>query len=119
MPDLRHLRFDNTYARLGSDFSRRVDPTPLRDPHAVAWNPDVAALLGLDPEEGEGTLWVDAFSGNAPLPGAEPAAMLYAGHQFGSWVPQLGDGRAILLGEVAAPGARWDLHLKGGGPTPF
>jgi len=119
MPDLRHLRFDNTYARLGSDFSRRVDPTPLRDPHAVAWNPDVAALLGLDPEEGEGKLWVDAFSGNAPPPGAEPAAMLYAGHQFGSWVPQLGDGRAILLGEVAGPGGRWDLHLKGGGPTPF
>ena len=119
MPDLRSLPFDNSYARLGEPFGRRVEPTPLLRPHPVAWNPDAAALLGLDPAEAEGSFWVEAFSGNAPLPGAEPAAMLYAGHQFGSWVPQLGDGRAILLGEVRAPGGKWDLHLKGGGATPF
>ena len=113
--DLQHLPFDNSYARLGPDFGRRVEPTPLREPHAVAWNPDVAELLEIGPADG----WVEAFSGNASLPGAEPTAMLYAGHQFGSWVPQLGDGRAILLGEVATAGGRWDLHLKGGGPTPF
>ncbi len=120
MADLRNLPFDNTYARLGPDFGRGVEPTPLLGPRAVAWNPDVAELLGIDPGEGERPFWVDAFSGNAPLPGAEPLAMLYAGHQFGGWVPQLGDGRAILLGQVRAPGGgTWDLHLKGGGVTPF
>lgn len=119
MPDLHHLPFDNTYARLGPAFGRRVEPTPLLGPRAVAWNPDAAALLGIDPGEAERPFWVEAFSGNAPLPGAEPVAMLYAGHQFGGWVPQLGDGRAILLGEVRAPSGKWDLHLKGGGPTPF
>jgi uncharacterized protein YdiU (UPF0061 family) len=117
--DLRKLPFDNTYARLGPPFGRRVEPTPLRGPRAVAWNPDAAALLGIDPAEGESDAWVQAFSGNASLPGAEPVAMLYAGHQFGGWVPQLGDGRAILLGTVRGPGGRWDLHLKGSGPTPF
>lgn len=119
VPDLQHLPFDNTYARLGAPFARRVEPTPLLRPRAVAWNPDAAELLGIDPGEAEGGFWVEAFSGNAPLPGAEPVAMLYAGHQFGSWVPQLGDGRAILLGEVIGPEGRWDLHLKGGGITPF
>ena len=117
MHDLRDLPYDNSYARLGEDFARRVQPTPLREPHAVAWNADVAELLEIEP--GEDEFWVQAFSGNAALPGAEPAAMLYAGHQFGAWVPQLGDGRAILLGEVRTAGGRWDLHLKGGGPTPF
>jgi serine/tyrosine/threonine adenylyltransferase len=118
--DLRHLPFDNTYARLGPEFGRRVEPTPLLGPRPVAWNPDAAALLGIDPAEADDPFWVEAFSGNAPLPGAEPLAMLYAGHQFGGWVPQLGDGRAILLGEVRSPdGGRWDLHLKGGGITPF
>jgi serine/tyrosine/threonine adenylyltransferase len=119
VPDLRHLPFDNTYARLGPPFGRRVEPTPLLRPRAVAWNPDAAALLDIDPTEADSTFWVDAFSGNASLPGAEPTAMLYAGHQFGGWVPQLGDGRAILLGEVRGPNGRWDLHLKGGGITPF
>ena len=119
MPDLRHLVFDNTYARLGAPFGRRVEPTPLRNPRPVAWNPDAAALLDVGSGEAEDGLWVQAFSGNAPLPGAEPLAMLYAGHQFGGWVPQLGDGRAILLGEVRGSGGRWDLHLKGSGPTPF
>nr|WP_240978572.1 protein adenylyltransferase SelO family protein [Longimicrobium terrae] len=116
---MKHLEFDNTYARLGEPFARRVQPTPLRDPHPVAWNPDAAELLGIDAAEAEDGFWWKAFSGNEALPGAEPAAMLYAGHQFGAWVPQLGDGRAILLGEVRAPGGKWDLHLKGGGGTPF
>lgn len=119
MPDLRDLPFDNTYARLGQPFGRRVEPTPLTNPRAVAWNPDAAELLGIDPGEAERPFWVEAFGGSAPLPGAEPLAMLYAGHQFGAWVPQLGDGRAILLGEVGAPSGKWDLHLKGGGVTPF
>jgi serine/tyrosine/threonine adenylyltransferase len=119
VPDLRHLPFDNTYARLGPPFGERVEPTPLLAPHPVAWNPDAAALLGIDPGEAENPFWTEAFSGNAPLPGAEPTAMLYAGHQFGAWVPQLGDGRAILLGEVIGPDGRWDLHLKGAGITPY
>ncbi|HEX2095474.1 MAG TPA: protein adenylyltransferase SelO family protein [Longimicrobiaceae bacterium] len=68
---------------------------------------DAAELLGIDPAEAESPFWVKAFSGNAPLPGAEPIAMLYAGHQFGVWVPQLGDRRALLLGEVPGPGGWW------------
>jgi serine/tyrosine/threonine adenylyltransferase len=117
--DLDQLPFDNSYARLGEPFGRRVEPTPVLRPFPVSWNPDVAALLGIDPEVGGRSQWVEAFSGQALLPGSEPLAMLYAGHQFGSWVPQLGDGRAILLGEVRSGGVAWDLHLKGSGVTPF
>jgi serine/tyrosine/threonine adenylyltransferase len=116
---IEQLRFDNSYARLGEPFGIRVDPTPLREPHAVAWNPDAAALLDLDPATPADDRWVQYFSGAEPLPGSEPVAMLYAGHQFGHWVPQLGDGRAILLGEVVSSSGRWDLQLKGSGPTPF
>jgi serine/tyrosine/threonine adenylyltransferase len=116
---LEQLRLDNTYARLGDAFGSRVAPTSLLDPRPVAWNPDAAALLGLNPAEGEGDYWVRVFSGHETLPGSEPFAMLYAGHQFGAWVPQLGDGRAILLGEALTPDGRFDLHLKGAGPTPY
>jgi serine/tyrosine/threonine adenylyltransferase len=119
VPDIANLPFDNSYARLGAPFGVPVEPTPLREPHAVAWNPDAAALLDIAPAIPADQRWVRYFSGNESLPGAEPVAMLYAGHQFGGWVPQLGDGRAILLGQVRAPGDRWDLHLKGAGATPF
>ena len=80
----------------------------------------MAQELGLDPEALSAPAWVEVFAGNAVPEGAHPIAQAYAGHQFGGWVPQLGDGRALLLGEILAPdGARFDLQLKGSGPTPF
>lgn len=120
MATLETLPFDNRYARLPEDFFRRVAPTPFARPHLVAANPDGAALIGLGPGEFSRPVFVRCLCGAEPLPGADPIAMLYAGHQFGTWVPQLGDGRALLLGEVVGPdGRRWDLHLKGAGKTPF
>ena len=97
-----------------------VDPTPLLAPYLVSFNPDAAALVDLDPRAAEDPLFPEYIAGGRPIPGAEPIAAIYAGHQFGSWVPQLGDGRAILLGEVRnARGERWDLQVKGAGPTAF
>lgn len=114
------LAFDNSYARLPDAFGARVAPTPLANPRLLHFNADVAALLDLDPAEAARPDAPALLSGGRALPGSEPFAMAYAGHQFGTLVPQLGDGRAILLGEVVnALGERWDLHLKGSGPTPF
>jgi len=112
------LGFENSYARLHSDFYQVVEPTPLPDPRLVAFNPDAAALIDLDPAQAEHPDAARFLSGSLPIPGAAPIAQAYAGHQFGVWVPQLGDGRAFLLGEVRnSRGESWDLHLKGGGQT--
>ncbi|MBI5137751.1 MAG: YdiU family protein [Nitrospirae bacterium] len=120
MATLETLPFDNRYIHLPEDFYARVPPRPLPRPRLVAVNPDAAALLGLGPEQLARPEFAEYFSGARPLPGADPIAAVYAGHQFGNWVPQLGDGRALLLGEVVGPdGRRWDLHLKGAGQTPF
>jgi uncharacterized protein YdiU (UPF0061 family) len=120
MRKLTELQFDNTYARLPAPFYAQLAPTPLAKPHLVSFNTAAAALLDLDPAEAHSPEFVAYFGGQRNLPGAEPLAMLYAGHQFGVYVPQLGDGRALLLGEVLGPGgAKWDLHLKGAGPTPY
>ncbi len=121
MRTLEGLRFDNTYARLPDAFSARLAPTPFTShPYLVSFNPDAASLIDLDPKEVQRPEFVQYFSGARMLAGAEPLAMLYAGHQFGHYVPQLGDGRAILLGEVRNDrGEKWDLHLKGAGQTPF
>jgi uncharacterized protein YdiU (UPF0061 family) len=120
MRSLTGLAFDNTYARLPDAFHQSIEPTPVPDPYLVAFSPDAAKLIDLDPVEATRPEFVQAFAGNWRLPGSDPVAMKYAGHQFGSYVPQLGDGRAILLGEVRnAAGERWDLHLKGGGRTAF
>ncbi len=118
---LETLRFDNTYARLPEAFYAKLNPTPFEQPpYLVSFNPDAAALIDLDPAEAERPEFVGVFSGSLLVPGMEPLAMLYAGHQFGVYVPQLGDGRAILLGEVRNEcGEKWDLHLKGAGRTPF
>ncbi len=112
--------FDNSYARLPEAFYARVAPTPVAAPRLIALNVELAALLGLDPE----TLLPDdaaaVFSGNAVPAGAEPIAMAYSGHQFGGFSPLLGDGRAVLLGEViGSDGVRRDVQLKGSGQTPF
>ena len=114
------LRFDNGYARLPPAFYRRLEPTPLPAPYLVSVSDDAAALLDLDPAETRSERFLNLLAGNRVPPGAEPLAMLYAGHQFGSFVPQLGDGRAILLGEIInARQERWTLQLKGAGETPF
>jgi hypothetical protein len=110
----------NAYAALPPPFFVRTPPTPLRDPYVVAVSPDAAALLDIDATAFEDPQVVRAFAGSAPLPGASPIAAVYAGHQFGSWVPQLGDGRALLLGDVRnARGERWEVQLKGSGETAF
>ncbi|MFY0563871.1 protein adenylyltransferase SelO [Archangium lansingense] len=120
MPTLEQLRFDNTYARLPAGFGVALRPTPFPDARLVSVSPSAMRLLGLDPSEASRPELVQALGGTRLLPGMEPFAMVYAGHQFGVYVPRLGDGRALLLGEVInAAGERWDVQLKGGGPTPF
>jgi uncharacterized protein YdiU (UPF0061 family) len=114
------IPFDNSYARLPEAFHRRTPPTPVEAPRLIALNRRLAAELGLDPDALAGPEGAAAFAGNATLPGSDPIATAYAGHQFGQFVPQLGDGRAILLGEVVdAGGGRRDIQLKGAGLTPF
>ena len=114
------LPFDNTYARLPERLYARLDPTPVAAPRLVRLNEGLAEHLGLDPDWLAGPEGVELLAGNRVPEGAEPIALAYAGHQFGQFVPQLGDGRAILLGElVGRDGARRDIQLKGSGPTPF
>ncbi|WP_126977867.1 protein adenylyltransferase SelO [Frigidibacter oleivorans] len=120
-----HIPFDNSYARLPDRFHVRQAPVPVAAPGPIAVNAALARALGLDPEALTGAEGVAMVAGNWLPEGAEPLAQAYAGHQFGGFNPQLGDGRAILLGEVVAPadsplaGGRFDLQLKGSGPTPF
>ncbi len=115
-PTARPIAFDNSYARLPAKFFARLPPSPVAAPHIIRVNRDLAVLLGLDP----GALDAALLAGNRVPDGAEPIAQAYAGHQFGHFSPQLGDGRAILLGEIVTPdGQRRDIQLKGSGPTPF
>ena len=112
--------FDNSYARLPERLFARLDPTPVAAPVLVRLNLPLARQLGLDPAALASPEGVAILAGNLVPEGAAPVALAYAGHQFGQFVPRLGDGRAILLGEVVAPdGARWDIQLKGSGRTPF
>ena len=114
------FRFDNSYARLPARFYARLDPTPVASPRLVKLNTALARELGLDPDLLTSPDAIAVFAGNAVAPGSEPIAQAYAGHQFGGFSPQLGDGRAILLGEVIGrDGIRRDIQLKGSGPTPF
>jgi uncharacterized protein YdiU (UPF0061 family) len=112
--------FDNSYARLPARFYSRVDPTPVAAPRLIRWNEELAKQLRLPFDPGDRQTLAQIFSGNQLLAGSEPLAMVYAGQQFGHFVPQLGDGRAILLGEVrGADHHRYDIHLKGAGRTPY
>jgi uncharacterized protein YdiU (UPF0061 family) len=112
--------FKNTYARLPERFFARLDPTPVATPHLIKLNVALARNLGLDPAALASEQGIEILAGNRVANGAEPLAIAYAGHQFGHFVPQLGDGRANLLGEVIAlDGQRYDIQLKGSGPTPF
>ena len=112
------IRFDNSYARLPARFYARQPPEPVTSPATIAVNAPLARALGFDPVALAAN--PDLLTGNRLPDGAEPIAQAYAGHQFGGWVPQLGDGRALLLGElVRADGQRFDVALKGSGQTPF
>jgi uncharacterized protein YdiU (UPF0061 family) len=112
--------FSNSYARLPEHFFARLAPTPVPKPRLIRFNEALASELGVDARGFESDELAAVFAGNVTPPGAEPIAMAYAGHQFGNFVPQLGDGRAILLGEVLdRNGERRDVQLKGAGRTPF
>ncbi len=131
---LDDLKFDNRFTSLlpadpdesnrrrqvsGALFSR-VHPTPVSAPHTLAWSPEVADLLGIDAATCASPDFAEVFSGNRVPKGADPFAMVYGGHQFGNWAGQLGDGRAIAIGEVIdSAGNHQTLQLKGPGPTPF
>jgi uncharacterized protein YdiU (UPF0061 family) len=118
--ELDALPFAAGYAALGERFVEPRRPAPLSRPYLVAFNPDAAALLDLDPAAGATPAFLAVAAGNALPPGADPTAAVYAGHQFGVWVARLGDGRAITLGEVRnARGERWEWQLKGAGMTAF
>ncbi len=112
--------FDNTYARLPERFFARLAPTPVRAPTLIRLNRPLAWDLGLDADWLASEEGVETLAGKSVPTGTESIATAYAGHQFGGFVPQLGDGRAILLGEVVdRNGLRRDIQLKGSGPTPF
>src|SRR5882762_4192241 len=115
-----HFPFEHTYAALPANFFARVAPTPVAAPRLIKLNRPLAVQLGLDPDLLSSPEGAEILAGKRVPEGAEPIAMAYAGHQFGHFVPQLGDGRAILLGEVIdKDGVRRDIQLKGSGPTPF
>jgi uncharacterized protein YdiU (UPF0061 family) len=134
MPSLEDLRFDSSFQRdlpgdpergprrrqvLSACFSS-VEPTPVAAPRLVAYSTEAARLIDLTPADCESPMFLDVFAGNRLLPGMQPYAACYGGHQFGNWAGQLGDGRAITLAEVVAQsGQRWELQLKGAGPTPY
>lgn len=115
-----NIPFDNSYARLPGALFTACDPTPVAAPTLIAVNDDLARTLGIDPDAlhtPEGLAWL---AGNARADGSSPIAQAYGGHQFGRWNPGLGDGRAVLLGEVVdTQGVRRDIQLKGSGPTPY
>ncbi|MDF1740240.1 MAG: YdiU family protein [Verrucomicrobiales bacterium] len=117
---MSEIPFDNSYTTLPEHFYRRVEPAKVTGPKLIRFNEELAEVLGLNLDsasESELAVW---FSGNELPEGSDPIAQAYAGHQFGGWVPQLGDGRAILLGEViGSDGVRKDIQLKGAGRTPF
>ena len=112
--------FDNTFVRDLAGLYERWEAAPVPDPTLVRLNEAHARDLGLDPERLRGDDGLGLLTGTRPGEGPEPVAQAYAGHQFGGFSPRLGDGRALLLGEIVAPdGTRHDLHLKGSGRTPF
>ncbi len=115
------MHCSNTYAQLPDRFYQRVEPTPVREPRLLLFNTELADELGLDPNlRNRPDELANLFGGNQKLPGSDPLALAYAGHQFGNFVPQLGDGRAHLLGEIVdRQGTLRDLQLKGSGPTAF
>lgn len=114
------LQFGNRFAGLPPAFYTYLQPTPLPDPYLVAASEDAAGLIGLTPSQLAQAPLLDIFTGNSVAPGSQPLAAVYSGHQFGVWAGQLGDGRAILLGNVpGSDGQQQELQLKGAGKTPY
>ena len=109
----------NTFARLGPDFYTELEPSPLPSPYWVGRNRALARELGLEDRWLESAETLATLTGNQPLAGARPLASVYSGHQFGMWAGQLGDGRAILLGELQTPKGPQEIQLKGAGKTPY
>jgi uncharacterized protein YdiU (UPF0061 family) len=117
---LPQLKVQTRVGQLPDSFYKRVDPQALSNPYLVAFSPVVAELLDIDPALFQNQQLIDLLSGSAVAPGSNPLAMIYAGHQFGHFVPQLGDGRALMIGEITdSSGADWEIQLKGSGLTPF
>ena len=120
MSILPQLKVQTRIGQLPDSFYRRVNPQALSNPYLVAFSPAVAELLDIDPLLFQNQQLIDLLSGSAIATGSDPLAMIYAGHQFGHFVPQLGDGRALMIGEIAdSDGTDWEIQLKGSGLTPF
>ncbi len=120
MNNLENFDWAHSFFELGPDFFQAKSPDPVAAPYLIDGNPDAAVLIGLDPAEFERQEFVEYFTGNLPMPGTQPLAMDYSGHQFGLYNPRLGDGRGLLLGAIRnGSGHPWDVYLKGCGPTRF
>ena len=120
MKPLDQLEFNNTYSFLPESFYTRIDATPLDNPEFVCFSKAAGKLLELEDSRHNKEQLTQICSGNGAWPGSTPIAMVYSGHQFGDYNPQLGDGRGLLLGEVInSQNEKWDLHLKGAGKTPY
>ena len=121
--NIDELELTNSFAALPANFYTRLMPTPLPNPYFMCGSASAARLIGLAPSEFETERFVQVFTGNTTLPSSQPLAAVYSGHQFGVWAGQLGDGRAISLGEVPAPEigspGSMELQLKGAGLTPY
>jgi len=113
------LDWRNSFARLGPAFFTELAPAPLPSPCLVGLNRLLAAELGMRADQLTAPEGVEALTGNTPIAGAQPLASVYSGHQFGVWAGQLGDGRAILLGEAQTPAGAQEFQLKGSGLTPY
>lgn len=113
------LSLTNRFAQLGTDFFTRLPPQSLPAPYLVGFSEDAARLLGWSAQAAQDPDFLATFTGNQPLPGGDSLASVYSGHQFGVWAGQLGDGRALWLGEANGPQGHWEIQLKGAGLTPY
>ncbi len=114
------MNFKNRFIELGPEFYQGKTPDPVTDPYLIDYSPSAGKLIDLPPEADKDSDFLERFSGNKPIEGAQPLAMAYSGHQFGSYNPRMGDGRGLLLGEIQNQNQEmWDLYLKGAGPTRF
>ena len=111
--------FDNTYSRLPEAFKENINPVPVKKPELIILNKDLAQRLNLNFSGLNNKEISELFSGNSLPPESNSIAQAYAGHQFGNWVPQLGDGRGILFGQIKTAEGLKDLHIKGAGKTPY
>ena len=114
------IKFENSFHKLNTDFYENVIPSKPPKPELISFNKSLSNLLGIKISWIESIEGLECFTGKQVIKNSNPLAMVYAGHQFGNWVPRLGDGRAILLGEILDQNnERWDIQLKGSGLTPF